>query len=135
MITDISQLDLKRLVRRHGSIKTPRRTIKETSYSEVSANIRMMETYRQDWDSLEEFRERYRRVCRFHRGDQWSDMTTDDDGNPIKEEDYIRAQGKLPLKQNIMRPLAKSLEGLFRSERGKSIVISRKPDSSASFFS
>jgi hypothetical protein len=129
MITDISQLDIKRLARRQGSIKTPRRTIKETSYSDVSANIRMMETYRQDWDSLEEFRERYRRVCKFHRGDQWSDKTVNDEGQTVTEETYIQEQGKLPLKQNIIRPLAKSLEGLFRSERGKSIVISRKPDS------
>jgi len=130
MITDISQLDIKRLTRRQGNVKSSRQTIKETSYSDVSANIKMMETYRQDWDSLEEFRERYRRVCKFHRGDQWSDKTVNDEGQTVTEETYIQEQGKLPLKQNIIRPLAKSLEGLFRSERGKSIVISRKPDSS-----
>ncbi|MCF7859861.1 MAG: hypothetical protein K9N07_11155, partial [Candidatus Cloacimonetes bacterium] len=129
MITDISKLDIKRIARRQGNTKTSRRTIKDTSYSNISANMNMMETYRQDWDSLDDFRERYRRVCKFHRGDQWSDKTTNDDGQTVTEETYIQEQGKLPLKQNIIRPLAKSLEGLFRSEKGKSVVISRKPDS------
>ena len=128
MITDISKIDVKRLARRAGNTNT-KPTVKDTSYSDVSANLRMMETYRQDWDSLEPFRERYRRVCRFHRGDQWSDKTTDQDGNVISEENHIRDQGLLPLKQNIIRPLAKSLEGLFRSEKSKSIVVSRKPNS------
>lgn len=131
MITDISTLDVKRIALRAGNIKRNKKaTIKDTPYSDVAENVLMMQTYRNDWDSLSTFRQRYRRVCKFHRGDQWSDLTTDDDGNTVTEEDYIRTQGKLPLKQNIIRPLAKSLEGLFRSEKGKSIVISRKPDSS-----
>jgi hypothetical protein len=129
MITDISTLDVKRIALRAGNLKNNKPTIKETDYSDLAENYLMMQTYRNDWDSLSKFRKRYQRVCKFHRGDQWSDLTTDDDGNTVTEETYIMDQGKLPLKQNIMRPLAKSLEGLFRSEKGKSIVISRKPDS------
>jgi hypothetical protein len=128
MITDISQVDIKRLTRSRRGEGLPKVTIKEQDFSKA-AEVRMdMETYRQDWDALADFRERYQRVCKFHRGDQWSDKTTNDDGYVVTEENYIKEQGKLPLKQNIMRPLAKSLEGLFRSEKGKSIVISRKPD-------
>lgn len=127
MITDISTLDAKRIARRAGTIKNNKQTIKETDYSELAANYLMMQTYRDDWYSLSPFRQRYQRVCKYHRGDQWSDLTTDDDGNTVTEDTYIRDQGKLPLKQNIIRPLAKSLEGLYRSEKGKSIVISRKP--------
>lgn len=127
MITDISTLDVKRIARRAGAIKNNKQTIKETEYSELAENVLMMQTYRDDWYSLSPFRQRYQRVCKYHRGNQWSDLTTDDDGNTVTEDTYIRDQGKLPLKQNIVRPLAKSLEGLFRSEKGKSIVISRKP--------
>jgi len=131
MITDISDIDVKRLARRAGGIKSGKRaTIKDTNYKDVAANVRMMETYRQDWDSLYDFRKRYRRVCKFHRGHQWSDYTENDSGETVTEATYIREQGKLPLKQNIIRPLAKSLEGLFRSESGKSVVVSRKPKSS-----
>jgi len=129
MITDISQHDIKRLTQSRRGVKTSRQTVKETSYDDISENLMLMETYRQDWDSLEDFRVRYRRVCKFQRGNQWSDKTTNDAGQTITEETYIQEQGKLPLKQNIMRPMAKSLGGLFRSEKGKSIVISRKPDS------
>lgn len=131
MITDISTIDIKRLTRRVSGISNRKKaTIKEpSSFDGMSANLRMMDTYRQDWNSLQDFRERYQRNCKYHLGDQWSDKVEDDDGNLVTEETYIKEQGKIPLKQNIIRPLVKSLEGLFRSESGKSIVISRKPNS------
>lgn len=130
MITDISNLDVKRLKARVSTIKGSKKaTIKDTNYMEQTENLKMMDVYRQDWDSLNPFRLRYQRASRFHRGDQWSDLIEDENGDVMTEDAYIRSQGKLPLKQNIIRPMAKSLGGLFRAETGKSIVISRKPNS------
>lgn len=131
MITDISNVDVQRLARRARGkgFKRNKPTIKETSYKDVASNMRLMETLRQDWDSLYDTRRRYQRTCKFHRGDQWSDLTTNDAGEVMTEASFIREQGKLPLKQNIIRPLAKSLAGLFRSETGKPVVISRQPNS------
>ncbi len=128
MITDISNYDLQRISRRTKGLKS-RSIVKDTPDKNVSENVQDLETYRQYWDSLYDLRKRYRRNCKFNRGDQWSDYTKDDNGHIVREDDYIRSQGKLPLKQNIIRPIAKSLLGLFRSDKGKSIVISRKPNS------
>ena len=130
MITDISKIDINRMrASRRMTGLSKQRTVPETSGMQMTVNTADIQVYKQDWDSLEDFRERYRRVCKFHRGDQWSDMTTNDAGETVTEETYIREQGRLPLKQNIMRPLAKSLEGLFRSEKSKSIVVSRLDNS------
>lgn len=131
MITDVSTLDVKRIARRTNGIgksafgknKTPD-TIRVDSES-----MRELDEYRQYYDSLEPFRKRFRRSCKFNRGDQWSDLIVDDDGYVVTEADYIRSQGKLPLKQNIIRPMAKSLLSLFRASIGKSLVVSRKPNS------
>ena len=128
MITDITDIEIKRLYRRTEGLKN-NSVIKVTPSEYVSENVRKLEEYRQYWDSLYDTRRRFRRVCKFNRGDQWSDLTVDDKGNIVREDTYIRKQGKLPLKQNIIRPLAKALVGLYRTEKGKSIVISRKPDS------
>lgn len=130
MITDISKVDINRLrASKRGKGLSKAQTVPKTEYSAMNENVANMQVYKEDWDSLAAFRERYRRVCKFHRGDQWSDKTTNDAGQTVTEETYIKEQGRLPLKQNIMRPIAKSLEGLFRSEKSKSIVISRLPNS------
>lgn len=128
MTTDISKLDAKRIARRAKGMKKAKNlpTIKETPYKELSANMQDMEVYRRDWDSLHDVRRRYRRAAKFHRGDQWSDITVGNDGSYMTEADHIIEQGLLPMKQNVIRPMVKSLSGLFRSETGKSIVISRQ---------
>lgn len=128
MITDISELDVKRLTARGKGLKKGV-TIPNTPYNQLSENLKQMEIYRQDWDSMLDVRTRFRRASKFHRGDQWSDLIEDENGDIMTEDAYIRSQGKVPLKQNIIRPLAKSLAGLFRAETGKSIVISRHPNS------
>lgn len=127
MITDISNIDTSRLAKRVRGIKlTEKQTIPITENKQLSDNMISMETYRTDWDSMYDVRKRFRRNASFNRGDQWIDSVINDDGDVVTEDEYIREQGKLPLKQNLMRPMLKSLVGLFRSESGKSIVISRR---------
>ncbi len=128
MITDISTIDVKRIARRVYGLKN-KSVINPNPMGFDMNNILKLDEYRQYWDSLADLRRRYQRACRFNRGDQWSDLIEDDNGNTVREDTYIRSQGKLPLKQNIIRPTTKALAGLFRSEKGKSIVQSRKPNS------
>lgn len=60
------------------------------------------------------------------RGDQWHETMIDPDTREsITEETYISNQGKIPLKQNLMRQLEKNLMGQFRMNPLKSIVIAR----------
>lgn len=128
MITDIEKIDVKRITRRTGKI-SKNFNLKDTSDSITATSLLKLDEYRSYWDSLYPTRQRYHRACRYDRGDQWSDYVVNDDGDTVTEETYIKQQGRIPLKQNIIRPLAKSLLGLYRTEKGKSIVISRKQDS------
>lgn len=83
------------------------------------------------WDNLSDFRERRRRGRRYHRGDQWGDQIYDvDSGQWMREDTYIREQGKVPLKQNVIRQLIKNLQGQYRRNPTKTIVYARNRDDS-----
>lgn len=83
------------------------------------------------WNNLETFRERRRRARRYHRGDQWGDIIKDPSSNEyIREDEYIRAQGRVPLKQNIIRQLVKNLMGQYRTNPTKTMVYSRNKEDS-----
>jgi hypothetical protein len=130
MITDISTIDIQSRTASKMGLNKRINAIKKESLQVLTENIYSIDTYRQDWDALSDFRTRFQRATRFLRGDQWSDlMWNDTTGEYIREEDYIIEQGKLPLKQNIIRPIVKSLSGLFRTDNGKSIVFSTRPNS------
>ena len=47
-------------------------------------------------------------------GDQWGD-TIDVDGERMREEEYIRSQGNVPLKNNMIRRLVRNVLGVFRN--------------------
>ncbi len=125
MITDISQLDAKRIANR----SVGRSVIKRTESAIRRDNVQKLDEYKLYWDSLEPVRKRYKRCARFNRGDQWSDYIMTKDGL-VREDQHIMSQGLVPMKQNIIRTATKTMDGLFRSNKGKSIVISRKPNSS-----
>lgn len=89
----------------------------------------LLQRCRQYWDNAEDVRERRRRAARFNRGEQWGDLIYDPESDDyLTEEDYIKAQGKVPLKQNKVRQLMKNLVGQFRSAQYKSIVMARDRD-------
>ena len=125
MITDISKLDAKRI----SSRSIGKSVIKPTETSIRRDNVQKLDEYKVYWDSLEPVRKRYKRCARFNRGDQWSDYILTADGL-VREDKHIMSQGLVPMKQNIIRTTTKTMDGLFRSNKGKSIVISRKPNSS-----
>ena len=81
------------------------------------------------WDSKRDFRERRFRAFRYYRGNQWSDTIIDPETNKrITEEQHIKNQGRIPLKQNMIRQLVKNIIGQYRSNPSKTMVIARKND-------
>ena len=79
------------------------------------------------WNSLQDFRDRRERARKYYRGEQWGDLVYDPDTcQYVKEEDYIKSQGKVPLKQNQIRPAMKNLIGQYRVDSTKPAVIARK---------
>lgn len=64
--------------------------------------------------SLSEFRSMRNRAKRYAYGRQWDD-TVNVDGAEMREAEYIRAQGSVPLKNNLIRKLVRSVLGVFRN--------------------
>jgi hypothetical protein len=92
-----------------------------------SYDIRLLQRAKNYWDAMYDFRQRRKRNRMYHRGDQWKDVIFDaESGGWMYEEEYIKSQGKQPLKQNQIRQLVKNLEGQFRSDTSKAAVLSRK---------
>lgn len=84
------------------------------------------------WDSMSHFRQDRDRNKRYVYGDQWSDMIPVGEKCGCKkfmrEEDYIMKQGNIPLKNNHMRRIIKSVLGVYRSQDKEPICNARDRD-------
>lgn len=105
----------------------------ESSLSETWENMALLDQCRAYWDSLRDFRSRRTRNRKYHRGDQWSDLIADPDSSSstasyISEEQYILNQGKVPLKQNLIRKNINNLVGQYLSNPSQTMVLSRVRD-------
>lgn len=67
------------------------------------------------WDNLEKFRKDRERCKRYTYGDQWGDVIKYD-GKKMTEEEYIISQGNIPLKNNLIRRLVRSVMGAYRGQ-------------------
>ncbi|MBP5545741.1 MAG: hypothetical protein J6X59_00455 [Bacteroidales bacterium] len=64
---------------------------------------------------------------RYNYGDQWSDVICVD-GVRMTEEEYIKRQGNVPLKNNLIRRLTKNVIGSFRDQQAEPICLARDRD-------
>lgn len=91
-----------------------------------SQDMKILEHARALWDSKHDFRKRRARARMYHRGDQWGDRIVDPDtGDMVREDEYIMSQGRVPLKQNIIRQLFKNLIGQFVNNPTQTMVYAR----------
>lgn len=67
------------------------------------------------WDNMYGFREQRERNKRYTYGDQWKDYVTVD-GVQMTEEEYIKQQGNVPLKNNLIRRLVRNVLGVYRGQ-------------------
>ena len=103
----------------------------ETEYVDESISTdvrRRIDDFYQAWLSLSTWRENRRKWAMYYNGDQLKEYVTDDSGNTVFEDEYISAQGKVPLKQNLIKSVFNSIVGQFRSDRGKTVIMSRTRD-------
>ena len=84
------------------------------------------------YDRLRTTRGKMMRSINYLLGRQWEDRILDPNGlytnQTIKEEDYIRRQGKVPLKYNIMNKSKKSIVGLYRQNKSEPVAIAHDRD-------
>lgn len=76
------------------------------------------------WSAWARFRNDRRRNKRYTYGRQWDDMISVD-GRIIPEEQYIREQGNIPLKNNLIRRLVRNVLGVFRNNWTQPVALAR----------
>ena len=79
------------------------------------------------WNQMEEFRKERQRNKRYTYGKQWDDKIVVD-GKTMTEEEYIKSQGNVPLKNNLIRRLVKSVLGVYRSQMKEPTCTARDRD-------
>ena len=81
----------------------------------------------QYWWAMETFRQDRERNKNYTYGRQWDDVICVD-GVSMKEEDYIRKQGNVPLKNNLIRRMVQAVLGVYRSQAKEPTCTSRDRD-------
>lgn len=79
------------------------------------------------WDGMGRFRKERARMWRYLKGDQWGDYVTVE-GETMTEEAYIKKQGNVPLKNNLMRRLVRNVLGVFRDQNKEPTCVARDRD-------
>ena len=79
------------------------------------------------WNNMYRFREDRERNKRYNYGDQWKDNIKVD-GKWISEEEYIKEQGNVPLKNNLIRRLVNTVLGVYRQQAKEPICTARDRD-------
>ena len=79
------------------------------------------------WSNMSAFRLERERNKRYTYGDQWGDIVHVD-CEDMTEEEYIKRQGSVPLKNNLIRRLVKNVLGVYRSQSKEPICTARDRD-------
>lgn len=79
------------------------------------------------WDNMGRFRRDRERNKRYNYGDQWQDRIKTDNGWQ-SEEEYIKSQGNIPLKNNLIRRLVRNVLGVYRSQSKEPTCTARDRD-------
>ncbi len=81
----------------------------------------------QYWLAMETFRRDRERNKNYTYGRQWEDMVCVD-GKQMKEEDLIKKQGNVPLKNNLIRRMVQAVLGVYRSQSKEPTCTARDRD-------
>jgi len=81
----------------------------------------------QAWGNMDKFRKDRERNKRYTYGDQWGDYVTVD-CEEMTEEEYIKTQGSVPLKNNLIRRLVRNVLGVYRSQSKEPTCTARDRD-------
>lgn len=83
------------------------------------------------WNNMDDFRKERERNKRYAYGDQWDDtIEVEENGckRRMTEEAYIRSQGNIPLKNNLIRRLIRNVVGVYRSQSKEPVCNARDRD-------
>ncbi len=94
-----------------------------------SKNIQVLTDSFVAWSSLDEFRRQARRNEMYTFSDQWGDRENHHDGRgSITERQRIIKKGSVPLQNNRIRGIVRSVLGVFSSQQTEPLIVSRDRD-------
>ena len=99
----------------------------EVSHEDSTNMARLLWKYKEMWDAGASFRRKRRRNLRYVFNDQWSDKVKVDN-EWITESENISRQGRVPLQNNLIRSLTKTILGSYRQNKVEPEAISRDRD-------
>lgn len=114
---------MSRIRGKHASLDTVQQS-KEHGNRRAFDVLAEAQTY---WNNMYRFREDRERNKRYNYGDQWKDNIKVD-GKTMSEEEYIKSQGNVPLKNNLIRRLVNTVLGVYRQQAKEPICTARDRD-------
>ena len=102
-------------------------SVSESKINEGRSSFNILLEAERCWSNMYKFRKERRRCLNYSYGNQWSDIVHVD-GKDMTEEEYIKRQGSIPLKNNLIRKLINSVKGVYISQDKKPICIARDRD-------
>lgn len=77
------------------------------------------------YHNMYRYRRERERTKKYVFGKQWDDIIINENGDRVTEEDYIRSEGKVPLKNNLMRRLVRNVVGVYRMQSKEPVCVAR----------
>ena len=99
-------------------------TLKREYSDERARGFAVLMEAQRYYDNMFDFRAERTRNKNYCYGKQWNDMV-DVDGERMTEEEYIKRQGSIPLKTNLIRRLVKSVLGVYRQQQKEPVCTAR----------
>jgi len=92
---------------------------------EFYKNKNILEEAYRAWNALSRFRDNAARMKMFTFGDQWGDTVKTDCGW-IRERDTLICEGVLPITNNLIRGMVRSITGYFQSNQTEPVCVARE---------
>ena len=126
MAKTVKLLQMSRIAPRHDEAAEIDSVVASRQFNDRRAFHLLMEAQHY-WNQMDEFRKDRERNKRYTYGYQWDDVICVD-GKSMTEEEYIKMQGNVPLKNNLIRRLVSNVLGVYRSQMKEPTCTARDRD-------
>lgn len=104
-----------------------KKSVVPSGMRDAGKRLDVLEDAQRAWFNMWQFRKERERNKRYTYGKQWDDMVVVD-GIKMTEEEYIKRQGSIPLKNNLIRRLVRNVLGTYRSQAKEPTCVARDRD-------
>lgn len=122
----------KRKIPRLSALTNPLDSVKAQHKESINGEAKdILDRAHRCWDALYNFRQARERCKRYVYGNQWGDVINSEYGTKMTEEQYIMMQGNVPLKNNLIRRLLRTVNGVYRNQKSEPTCMAIDRDEQA----